>query len=470
MLTITRSVRPRLSRRRLVASGLAAAAPARARGVRAQAGPAASPLTTPAVGESPVARQFAWVLDELNSGAVGVTEDIVTERFAADFLAAVPVAVLIAGFREVSAQGPFTVDSYVEAPDALTAEAVLGPASGEALRLSLAVEPDPPHRIAGLFVQAAVTATPEPLASWDELDQRWSALAPAVNFLAAEVVDGECVPVHALNSDKRLAIGSTFKLYILGELADQVRDGTVAWDEPLAIRDDWKASFSGPMSALDAGDERTLREFAEQMISVSDNTATDHLLFLLGRENVEAIQAEMGHGAPEANQPMFSTQEMFQIKLAAPEELLQEYREASVAERRRLLDTEIAALTVRPEAAARWTEPILIEDFEWFASAEELCQAMATLDAWSGEPGLEPITEILSINPGVPFDPAAWEYIGFKGGSETGVLNLTWLLRHVNGRTYVMTSTLNDTEAAIDDPAAIAALQAAAQLLAASAE
>jgi beta-lactamase class A len=306
------------------------------------------------------------------------------------------------------------------------------------------------------------------LASWEEFDRRWSALAPRATFLAAEVVDGACEPVHALNPDERLAIGSAFKLYILGELADQIRAGEARWDEPLAIRDAWKATFSAPMSWLKQGEERTLREFAEQMISISDNTATDHLLFHLGRENVEAIQAEMGHEAPEVNIPMFSTEEVFQLKLSAPEELVEEYLAADVEERRRLLETEVAELPLNPGLAGWWRSPIRIDTIEWFASAEELCRAMATLDAWSQEPGLEPITAILAINPGLPFDPSAWEYVGFKGGSEIGVLNLTWLLRHVDGGTYVMTATLNDPEAPIDEDAAIGLIQAAAQLLAAS--
>lgn len=300
------------------------------------------------------------------------------------------------------------------------------------------------------------------------LDRQWSALAPAANFLTAEVVEGECVPIHVVNPQLRLAIGSTFKLYILGELANQVRAGDVAWDDSLAIRDEWIASFSGPMNQLEVGEERTLREFAEQMISISDNTATDHLLFHLGRENVEAIQAEMGHGEPELNQPMLSTQEMFQLKLVAPDELQDAYLAGSVTERRRLLDADVGDLNISFWGASGWTEPILIDQIEWFASAEDLCRVMATLDAWSAEPELEPISAILGINPGTRFDLSVWEYIGFKGGSELGVLNLTWLLRRVDGRTFVLTGSLNNTEGPIDEDAAVAVLQAVAQLLAGS--
>lgn len=470
MLASSSRNRRQLTRRCVIRVGIVAAASSsglsrwpRTRAASAQATPIGTPL---AGSDSPVGRQFAWVLDRLNNGGAGMTDQVVAERFHEAFLDAVPARQLIGVFGQLAAIGPFTSGEYSESPDGLEARAILSAASGERLELTMRVEPDPPHSIVGLLFQPAAAGTPEALASWDELDRQWSALAPAAGFLAAEVVDGDCVPVHALNPELRLAIGSAFKLYILGELADQVRAGAVEWDDRLAIRDDWKASFSGPMNQLEAGEERTLREFAEQMISVSDNTATDHLLFHLGQENVEAIQAVMGHGEPELNQPMLSTQEMFQLKLAAPDELRDAYLAGSVAERRRLLDGEVGDLNLSFWAASGWTEPILIDQIEWFASAEDLCRAMATLDAWAAEPGLEPITEILGINPGTLFDLAVWEYIDFKGGSELGVLNLTWLLRRVDGRTFVLTGSLNNTEGPIDEDAAVAMLQAAAQRLA----
>ena len=41
----------------------------------------------------------------------------------------------------------------------------------------------------------------------------------------------------------------------------------------------------------------------------------------------------------------------------------------------------------------------------------------------------EKALEILAINSGVPTMKNEFDYIGFKGGSERGVLNFTWLLR-----------------------------------------
>ncbi len=453
-----------LSRRLVVTSGLAALTFHSVERVLAQSDagtPEATPGATPMASDAPAGAAFAWLLGVLNNGGE-LSEATVSEQFTDEFLSDVPPPDVIALFEQLGATGPYSVESYEEASDGLEASAVIVDANGERVAVSLAVTEDTPPLITGLGFQPAGAD----VSSWEELDEAWSALAGSASFLAAEVVDGECVPIHTLNPEERLAIGSVFKLYILGALADQVRDGTIGWDDPLAIRDEWKAAFSAPMSAIPAGEERTLREFANEMISVSDNTATDHLLFHLGRENVEAMQAEMGHGAPELNQPMLSAQELFQLKLGAPPELLEAYLAAPEAERRELLGNEVAQIELGPLAANWWQEPILIDQLEWFASVEDICHAIATLHVWSTEPGLEPTADILSINPGLGFDPEVWPYIGFKGGSELGVLSMNWLLGHADGRTFVVSATVNDTEAPLDEPAAYALLEATAQLLA----
>jgi hypothetical protein len=141
------------------------------------------------------------------------------------------------------------------------------------------------------------------------------------------------------------------------------------------------------------------------------------------------------------------------------------YLAAPEAERRELLETEIAPIELGPLATAWSREPLLIDQLEWFASAEDLCHALATLHAWSLEPGREPITEMLTIDPGLDPDPAVWSDVGVKGGSELGVLSLNWLLGHASGRTFVLSATLNDTETAIDMASAGGLIDAAVQLL-----
>ena len=98
-----------------------------------------------------------------------------------------------------------------------------------------------------------------------------------------------------------------------------------------------------------------------------------------------------------------------------------------------------------------WATPRYITELEWFASTSDLCAAMAGLQATGSEPGMGAVMDVLSINPGMDIDPAAWTYVGYKGGSEPGVLNLTWLLRRADNRWFVLSMTLNDPVSAADN-------------------
>jgi hypothetical protein len=95
--------------------------------------------------------------------------------------------------------------------------------------------------------------------------------------------------------------------------------------------------------------------------------------------------------------------------------------------------------------------PRRVDEIEWFASASELCRLMAALDVRTELPGLEPLADVLSRNPGLPIDPIAFPYIAFKGGSEPGVLNLTWLVHAQSGARYFVSTRLNDPSAPIAD-------------------
>ena len=102
-----------------------------------------------------------------------------------------------------------------------------------------------------------------------------------------------------------------------------------------------------------------------------------------------------------------------------------------------------------------WTSPRLIEQVEWFASANDLCRAMVSLRAMSETEAGQPVGAILSENPGTGYDTQRWSYVGYKGGSEPGVLNLTWLLQRSDDRWYCLSMSANDTEALISTDEAL---------------
>lgn len=427
----------------------------------------ATPIATPGAATTPAAERLTWFLAQLETGTIAETD--VTEYFSPLYLTAYPseapvlAANVVERVRSLAATlGPVTLQDFVAPPEQTPNQAYGLLAGGEgAYLMVLTVEPEEPHRILDVFtvplLVEMLTAPPAPPATWDEFDQQLAAYAPETSFLAAEIVNGSLQPIHALDADTPLSVGSSYKLYILGELARRIEAGEASWDEPLAIRSDWKSLPAAPnddvMAYEPTGTEHTLREHAELMIAISGNTAADHLLLHLGREHVEATLAEMGHAQPDLNQPLLTTREFFALNVALRAERAEAYAQATEDERRALLDTEVRPVDLAPVDAIDWVRPRNLDTVGWFASVNDLCAAMADLRRQAGQPGLEPILDILGLNAGIDpsaIDAAQWTYVGHKGGALPGALNRTWLLERADGRTFVMSVTLNNSAAAVD--------------------
>src|SRR5262249_9133462 len=158
--------------------------------------------------------------------------------------------------------------------------------SGEnKLRISLVLAPA--KKISGLTIERDVDAPP-PLSSFGEALREAAALAPRAQLLVAALDHGACKPLQELAATDELAIGSTFKLYVLLGLVDRILAGKAAWTDEIAARDDWKSLPGGVTQNEPPGAKRSLAVLAERMIAISDNTAADHLLYTIGRRSVEA--------------------------------------------------------------------------------------------------------------------------------------------------------------------------------------
>lgn len=300
--------------------------------------------------------------------------------------------------------------------------------------------------------------------SWEQVEQLVTATAEHTNFLAAEIDDeGQCVSIAGSNRGGELALGSTFKLYVLATLADEIAQSRVAWSDVLTIRNAWKSLPSGRLHLEAEGTPFTLEEFATLMISISDNTATDHLLFHLGRQRVETTLALAGHAMPALNIPFLATRELFLFRGALTAQEVAAYLTLDTEARRIFLETELVARDVN--TVQGWQLPRNILELEWFASPNDLCAVMSVLRIQMMQPTGEPVSSILSENPGISFGDLNWPFIGFKGGSEPGVLNLTWLLRRADNRWFFLTFGYNNTRGTIDIASPLSAARLAASLL-----
>jgi beta-lactamase class A len=102
------------------------------------------------------------------------------------------------------------------------------------------------------------------------------------------------LPAIEFNADELFPTASTIKVPILFELYKQVEEGKVDLSQRIALTPEHLIPGSGVLQDLNFGINPTVRDLAVLMIVVSDNTATDILFDLLGRENVQATMLSLG--------------------------------------------------------------------------------------------------------------------------------------------------------------------------------
>ncbi len=133
-------------------------------------------------------------------------------------------------------------------------------------------------------------------------------------FAFTELTDNEPKLLHGIRQDERFAIGSSFKLFILGTLADEVNGDRRGLDNVMRLRAEWKGPPHSELADWPLDSPVTLQTLALKMISISDNTATDHLLHLFGRERIERQMDTMGNRHSAWNRPLLSTREMTMLR------------------------------------------------------------------------------------------------------------------------------------------------------------
>lgn len=270
---------------------------------------------------------------------------------------------------------------------------------------------DSDGRIAGLLFEA-----PIPLSGGiDDHIATIAALPGATSVLVT--TDGATLAAH--EPDAVLAVGSAAKLAILKALDEAIAGERLAMDDVFPLDPTLRSLPTGILQTWPAETPVTIATLANLMISQSDNTATDALVHLVGREVVEAITAR--------NTPFPTTAELFKLMARETAALTAEWREGTEAERRallaRLADLPLPAASALTSAAG----------VEWYMTASELC---ALLDEVADNPAF-------AINPGLA-SPGDWAEVAFKGGSDIGVLNFSTRLVGADGRVHCVVATWND--------------------------
>ncbi len=250
--------------------------------------------------------------------------------------------------------------------------------------------------------------------------------------LTSVLVLANGAPVLAVDPDRSLAVGSAFKLAVLAAVQQEVATHRLSWTQKVTLLAQDKSLPSGELQTHPVGSSYTLADVAKEMISISDNTAANMLIRVAGRAAIDAL-------IPVSDQPVLTTRELFILKDPANAALRTRYLAALTPQARMKILPAIDRLPLPSAAIFAGGKPLALE-IEWRFSVRQLCGLMGKVAALPQ----------MSVNPGVA-TAADWKHVAYKGGSEPGVLNLTTQVTALNGVTYCIAATWNNSRQVLNE-------------------
>jgi beta-lactamase class A len=148
-----------------------------------------------------------------------------------------------------------------------------------------ALAPAPPTR------QVAPPAPPTP----DSLDAAVRAeIASVLGNVWIYAKNLDTGATYSLRGDERVRTASTIKVPILVALYAEIADGKARWGQEVVVTKEKKVEGAGVLTEFADGTRITLRDAANLMIVVSDNTATNLVLDVVSSDTVNARMDALG--------------------------------------------------------------------------------------------------------------------------------------------------------------------------------
>lgn len=135
-----------------------------------------------------------------------------------------------------------------------------------------------------------------------DIIEKLKALPGKIGLWYEDLVTGERM---ALNEDVPMMAASVIKLFVLVEAQRRIHEGSLARDREVVIRRGKCIPSCGALSYMHDGLRVTVEDLYTLMTVLSDNTATNYLIELLGLEAVRDCIRDLGCRGSQLNRKMF---------------------------------------------------------------------------------------------------------------------------------------------------------------------
>lgn len=266
--------------------------------------------------------------------------------------------------------------------------------------------------------------------------------------------NNQCTATTDRNANVVRATGSVFKLWVMAGIAEAVKAGDVTPEQlvPLVASE---LALAGGINIEPLNTLFPVSDLAELMLGNSDNTATDLLHELAGRDIQEQAIIDTGVADPTQLTPFLSINEQFHLFFSIPLLDAQNYVSGTEEFQRTFLNDTIVPLG--PVTATPIFNESLLIDGSWRASPMDICAAFASLrNLPSGSDALTLADRALGSSSAQPNVRQHWDRVWYKGGSlESGVNGLlvlvhAWMLERKGEDPYVVVAMSNNPTGNID--------------------
>ncbi len=276
----------------------------------------------------------------------------------------------------------------------------------------------------------------------------YMALGAENSLLVAKINSaGQCEAMVERDADIPRALASVFKIWVLGAVAKAVDDGVISMDRSIALDSNLLAQ-GGAINSEPEGTLFSVQDMATLMLGISDNSATDHLHALAGRNRVDATVTEYGNSSPNDMLPLLSISQAFSLYRSFPLSEVLDYLSSSEAEQRAFVTERMIPLG--PVLNGPYFHSELLVDAFVKGSALSVCNAFASLRGFErSSEGFELIDNALGAAAAQPDIRNHWDRVWYKGGSLLDndgqrVLTHAWFLESAEKGQYAVVALANN--------------------------
>lgn len=385
-----------------------------------------------------VTNQLQWLLDELDA-----TENTTTAEVQAHF---------VSGFDPITIRDFINNTLRVDFPNATVID-VIGVTP---VQLTAVIDGDSGPTSSG-FLQLGAEFTGGQLINFIQVSNFFGSVQfpDDMNLTLEEAADefltlgtenglfvgyiddnGVCQSIIERSGSAPRALGSIFKMWVLGGVASDIEGGLINRADLVPLVASERAA-GGSINNVPLGTNFTVQQMATLMMGISDNTATDHMHELVGRELIGNIVQLYGAANPNLLLPFLSISEQFHVFTRFDLPTANSYVFGSEAFQNQFLIDSIIPQGPSFPVNFPFFHDSLLTDGTWQASPVDICQTLAGLRATdSTNEAFTLVNEAMGAQAAQPGIRNVWDRVWYKGGSlESGatglhVLTNAWFLEN----------------------------------------